>query len=304
MARTIAITGASGMVGTQLSSTLTTRGDRVIPLKRGAIQPEGTDLYWDPDGDGICQPQAAAGIDTVVHLAGENIASGRWSVAQKGRIRSSRISATKNLVRSLGNMDQPPSTLVCASAIGIYGNRGSEKLTESSPRGTGFLADVCADWEAAAAEAEQFGIRVVQVRIGVVLSPLGGALAKMLTPFRLGAGGIVGDGKQYWSWIGLHDLVRVLVEAVDNEALCGPVNAVSPHSMTNRDFTKSLGAVLHRPTIFPLPGFVAKILLGEMAEELLLSSARVMPDVLSQHGFQFEHGDLENCLRHELNLTS
>jgi len=304
MARKIAITGASGMVGTQLSSTLTARGDQVIPLKRGTSQPAGTDLYWDPNGAGICQPEAAAGIDTVVHLAGESIAAGRWTAAQKVRIRDSRIKATKNLVRSLGCMDQPPSTLVCASAIGIYGNRGSEELTESSPRGTGFLADVCRDWESAAAEAEQFGIRVVQVRIGVVLSPLGGALANMLTPFRLGAGGIIGNGKQYWSWIGLHDLVRVLVETIDNQDLRGPINAVSPNSMTNRNFTKSLGVVLRRPTLFPLPGFMAKILLGEMADELLLSSARVVPERLSQSGFQFEHADLETCLRHELNTAS
>lgn len=306
MARKIAVTGASGMVGTRLSSVLTARGDHVIPLKRGSSQPEGDDsaVFWDPNGTGICQPTAAEGIDTLIHLAGESIASGRWTAARKQRIRDSRVSATTNLVRSLGRMDQPPSTFVCASAIGIYGNRGSEELTELSPRGTGFLADVCRDWEAAAAEAEQFGVRVVQIRIGVVLSPRGGALANMLTPFRLCAGGIIGNGKQYWSWIGLHDLVRVLIETIDNGALSGPINAVSPNAMTNHDFTKSLGKVLRRPTIFPLPAFMAKIILGEMADELLLSSARVVPAALSKHGFTFEHADLESCLRYELNSIS
>ncbi len=306
MARTIAVTGASGMIGTQLSSVLTARGDQVIPLKRGSSQPEGDDsgVFWDPNGTGICQPTAAEGIDTLVHLAGESIASGRWTAARKQLIRDSRVSATTNLVRSLGRMNQPPSTFVCASAIGIYGDRGSEELSESSPRGMGFLAEVCRDWETAAAEAEQFGIRVVQIRIGVVLSPRGGALANMLTPFRLCAGGIIGNGKQYWSWIGLHDLVRVLIETIDNDALRGPVNAVSPNSMTNYDFTKTLGTVLRRPTVFPLPAFMAKIILGEMAEELLLSSARVVPQELNEHGFEFEHADLESCLRYELDAGS
>ena len=298
--RTIAITGASGMVGSNLSSSLSKQGHQVIPLRRGKSQPKGSDVFWDPDGLGICDPQRLAGVDTIVHLAGENIAAGRWTTAQKQRIRSSRVDATRNLVRSLKQMEQPPTTFVCASAIGIYGDRGDEQLTERSDPGSGFLVDVCRDWEGAAAEAETAGMRVVQVRIGVVLSAQGGALAKMLTPFKLGMGGIVGSGKQYWSWIGLGDVVGVLEEAVTNESLRGPINAVSPNSMTNREFTKVLGKVLRRPTSFPLPGFMAKLILGEMAKELLLSSARVVPDALMKSGFQFQHADLETCLRHEL----
>jgi len=306
MVNKIGITGATGMVGTQLSKALAARGDEVIPLKRSSKQPENdhSGVFWDPNGVGICQPESADGINTIVHLAGESIASGRWTAARKQRIRDSRVIATKNLVQSLGRMKQPPATLICASAIGFYGDRGDEELTESSPGSEGFLADVCREWEAAAAEAEQFGIRVVQVRIGVVLSPRGGALANMLTPFKLGAGGIVGNGKQYWSWIGLHDLVRVLVESIDNDALRGPVNAVSPNAMTNYDFTKTLGKVLRRPTVFPLPAFMARVILGEMADELLLSSARVVPKTLTDHGFQFDHANLESCLRHELNAIS
>ena len=297
---TIGITGASGMVGSNLSSALNEQGHRVLPLRRGKSQSAGSEIFWDPDGVGICDPQRLAGVDAIVHLAGENIAAGRWTTAQKERIRSSRVDATQNLVRSLAQMEQPPATFVCASAIGIYGDRGDEELTEASDPGSGFLADVCRGWEAAAAEAEAAGMRVVQVRIGVVLSTQGGALTKMLTPFRLGLGGIVGAGTQYWSWVGLQDLVGVLQEAVTNDSLRGPINAVSPQPVTNREFTKILGKVLKRPTIFPLPGFVAKLLLGEMAEELLLSSAKVVPESLKKIGFKFRHADLETCLRHEL----
>jgi hypothetical protein len=203
-------------------------------------------------------------------------------------------------VRSFANCEKRPSTFVCASAIGFYGERGSEEMTESSVPGSGFLPEVCRDWEAAAAEAEELGIRVVRVRIGVVLSTQGGALAKMLAPFKLCAGGIVGNGKQYWSWIGLSDLIHILEEAITNTALRGAVNAVSPNSVTNREFTKVLGKVLRRPTLFPLPAFVAKILLGEMADDLLLGSTRVVPEVLNRSGFEFQYADLEACLRHEL----
>lgn len=296
----VAITGASGMVGSALSSRLTADGISVIPLRRGTQQSDSSDVFWDPASQGICDPQRLAGTDALVHLAGENIAAGRWTAAQKKRITDSRVAATKNLVRSLSNLDQRPSTLVCASAIGIYGDRGTEELTEESAAGTGFLADVCRDWETAASEAEALGMRVVCVRIGVVLSKEGGALTKMLTPFRLGAGGNVGDGKQYWSWVSLPDVVSILREAIHNESLRGPVNAVSPAPMTNRDFTKVLGKVLRRPTIFPLPAFMARIMLGEMADELLLSSARVIPHVLNESGFEFQHPDLESCLRDAL----
>ena len=298
----IAVTGSSGMLGSNLSSALKSQGHRVIPLRRGSSPSAESDIFWDPDGQGICDPHAFADIDAVVHLAGENIATRRWTTVQKQRIRRSRVDATDHLVRSLVQMEQPPKTFVCASAIGYYGNRGQEKLTESSAPGTGFLADVCRDWEAAAAAGKAAGMRVVQLRIGVVLSAQGGALAKMLTPFRLGFGGIVGHGTQYWSWIGLQDVVTALQEALTNESLQGPVNVVSPKAVTNREFTKVLGMVLRRPTVFPLPAFMAKLMLGEMADDLLLGSARVVPEVLTNSGFEFQHADLETCLRYELCL--
>jgi uncharacterized protein (TIGR01777 family) len=300
----IAITGASGLVGSALTAALSGQGNHVIPLRRGISQMDGSDVFWDPAGQGIVDPKALGDIDTVVHLAGEKIATGRWTDAQKQKIRVSRVDATRNLVRSFANLEKRPSTFVCASAIGFYGDRGSEEMTESSAPGSGFLPEVCRDWEAAAVEAEELGMRVVRVRIGVVLSTQGGALAKMLTPFKLCAGGIVGNGKQYWSWIGLTDLVRILEEAITNTALRGAVNAVSPNTVTNREFTKVLGKVLRRPTLFPLPAFVAKILLGKMADDLLLGSTRVVPEVLNRSGFEFQHADLESCLRHELNVNS
>ena len=296
----IAITGATGLVGSALTSALSGQGNQVIPLRRGTSQSDGTDVFWEPSGRGIIDPKALGDIDTIVHLAGENIATARWTDAQKQKIRVSRVDATRNLVRSLRNCEKPPATLVCASAIGFYGDRGSEEMTESSAPGSGFLPEVCQDWEAAAAEAEELGIRVVRVRIGVVLSTQGGALAKMLTPFKLCAGGIVGNGKQYWSWIGLSDLVDVLEEAIANKDLRGVINAVSPNTVTNREFTKVLGKVLRRPALFPLPAFVAKIMLGEMADDLLLGSTRVVPEVLNRSGFEFQYADLEACLRYEL----
>jgi uncharacterized protein (TIGR01777 family) len=203
-------------------------------------------------------------------------------------------------VKSLAKLQHPPKTLICASAIGYYGERGDEILTESSAAGTGFLADVCRDWEREAMAASDQGLRVVCVRIGVVLNPKGGALAKMLLPFKMGAGGIIGSGKQYWSWIGLNDLVRAIEFCLRNESVRGPVNAVSPHAMTNYDFTKCVGSVLHRPTIFPLPAFMARLVLGEMADDLLLASTRVSPSLLVKYGFQFEQPDLKSCLEHEL----
>jgi hypothetical protein len=296
----IAITGATGLVGSALTAALSGRGNQVIPLRRGTKQSDSTDVFWEPTSLGIVDPTALGDVDTIVHLAGENIATARWTDAQKQKIRVSRVDATRNLVRSFANCEKRPSTFVCASAIGFYGERGSEEMTESSVPGSGFLPEVCRDWEAAAAEAEELGIRVVRVRIGVVLSTQGGALAKMLAPFKLCAGGIVGNGKQYWSWIGLSDLIHILEEAITNTALRGAVNAVSPNSVTNREFTKVLGKVLRRPTLFPLPAFVAKILLGEMADDLLLGSTRVVPEVLNRSGFEFQYADLEACLRHEL----
>jgi uncharacterized protein (TIGR01777 family) len=256
-------------------------------------------VVWDP-AKGIVNPGPLESADAIVHLAGENIAGGRWTAAVKERIRSSRVEGTRNLVRSLEGMQRRPETLICASAIGFYGDRGDEVLAEDSPAGNGYLADVCNAWEHEAMAATKLGMRVVCVRIGVVLSPKGGALAKMLLPFKLCLGGNVGSGKQYWSWIGLHDLARAIQFCIENESMQGPVNAVSPNPVTNAEFTKSVANVLHRPAVFPLPAFMAKLVLGEMAEELLLASVRVVPNELTTHGFQFGQPDLSDCLRYEL----
>ena len=296
---TVAMTGASGLVGTELSALLKSAGHSVVPMTRKPSGSSQNTIAWDPER-GVANPQQLESVDAIVHLAGENIAAGRWTVALKERIRKSRVEGTRALVQSLAGLQIRPKTLVCASAIGFYGDRGDEILTESSPAGSGFLADVCSAWESEAMAAANLDMRVVCLRIGVVLSPKGGALAKMLLPFKLGAGGVIGSGKQYWSWIGLNDLVRAIAFCVENENIRGPVNAVSPQALNNYDFTKTVGKVLHRPTIVPLPAFVAKIVLGEMAEALLLSSAHVVPEKLQTHGFQFAQPDLKSCLEHEL----
>lgn len=293
----IAISGATGLVGAELVRSLRLAGHATLTLSRRNT--EADSILWDPS-KGIMQPAALEGIDAVVHLAGENIAGSRWTTAVKERIRSSRVEGTRNLVKSLALLKTPPKTLVCASATGFYGNRGDERLNESSSAGSGYLADVCRAWETEAQGAEKLGIRVVRLRIGVVLSKKGGALAKMLLPFKLGVGGIIGSGKQFWSWVGLNDLVRIITFCLQNEAVSGAVNAVSPQAMTNYDFTKAVGEVLHRPTIFPMPAFAAKLALGQMAEDLLLSSVRVEPEKLQSLGFEFAQPDLMSCLRHEL----
>ncbi len=216
------------------------------------------------------------------------------------RLRTSRVQATKLLCDTLCELQNPPKTLICASAIGYYGNRGSETLSESSPAGTGFLADLCRDWEAAADSARQKGIRVVHVRIGVVLTPKGGALAQMLTPFKLGVGSVIGSGKQYWSWVAVDDVLGAIQHCLNHTEISGPVNAVAPNAATNHDFTKTLGSVLHRPTIFPMPAFAARLALGEMADELLLSSTRVVPRRLQETGYHFHCPTLESALKHVL----
>ncbi len=298
MVQNIAVSGSRGLVGDVLTTVLQKAGHKVVPMVRTSAGAE-SQILWDLQR-GIVNPDRLQGIDTMIHLAGENIASGRWTAAIKEKIRNSRVQGTRSIVNSLRNSAHRPATLVCASAVGFYGHRGDEVLTESSAAGQGFLADVCREWEAEAMKAEELGIRVVCVRIGVVLSRKGGALAKMLLPFKLGAGGIVGNGRQYWSWIGLTDLVRILQFCAETPTVRGPVNAVSPEASTNYQFTKALGSVLHRPTIFPLPAFAARLVLGEMADELLLASIRVKPAALLSAGFKFETPELKQCLELEL----
>lgn len=290
----ILVSGATGLVGQAFAAVASQAGDQVVSLTRHPRQAE--DVGWDP-AQGKLERIRLEGFDAVVHLAGENIASGRWNAARKRQIRESRVQGTRLLSESLASLDHRPRVLVSASAIGFYGSRGDERLTESSTAGQLFLSDVCREWEQATAPAAAVGIRVVHARFGVILSTLGGALAKMLTPFRLGVGGIVGNGQQFWSWISLHDVARALAFAVHHDSLVGAVNVVAPHAVTNYEFTKSLGRILHRPTILPMPAFAARLALGEMADELLLASARVEPAKLVQAGFGFDQPRLEQALQ-------
>ena len=295
----IAVTGSSGLVGTALVDALEADGHLIRPVVRHAPRQGENEIRWDPD-KGTIDAAEFAGVDAVVHLAGENIAGHRWTQSFKDKILASRVRSTKLLCDTLANLASKPTVLVSASAIGYYGNRGDELLDESATNGRGFLAEVCRQWEAATASAKAADIRVVNLRIGFVLSKDGGGLAKMLTPFRLGAGGVIGSGNQYMSWIALDDLVRVIQFALTAAALVGPVNAVAPTSVTNREFTKTLGSVLHRPTILPMPAFAAKLAFGEMADDMLLGSIRVEPHALNNVRFEFRYPQLEAALRHIL----
>jgi uncharacterized protein (TIGR01777 family) len=259
----------------------------------------GESWGWDPER-GTILPTGQEEPDAVVHLAGENIAGARWTQRQKALIRDSRVKGTRALSDLIGRRSPPPKVLVCASAVGYYGDRGDESLTEESASGSGFLPDVCREWEAACQPAAEKGIRVVNLRIGVVLSPAGGALARMLTPFKLGAGGVIGGGRQYMSWIALDDVVSAIHFALTHEILRGPVNGVAPNPVTNRSFTQTLGRALSRPILFPMPAFAARLALGEMADALLLAGARVLPARLLESGFVFRYPDLEGALRHLL----
>ncbi|MBI3326698.1 MAG: TIGR01777 family protein [Nitrospinae bacterium] len=295
----VLITGASGFIGSALIPVLVSGGHRVTRLVRAQPRLGHAEVHWDPEV-GTVDTAGLEGMDAVVHLAGENLAAGRWTAARKVRIRGSRVKGTQVLCEALARLAQPPSVLICASAIGYYGERGEEVLREESPPGLGFLAEVCRAWEAAAAPAVQRGIRVVHLRNGVVLSPAGGALAKMLTPFKMGIGGKLGSGRQYISWIALDDMVGVVSHVLATATLQGPVNAVAPHPVTNREFTTTLGRVLSRPTLLPMPAFAARLAFGEMADELLLASTRVEPARLLASGYQFRYPQLEGALRHML----
>jgi uncharacterized protein (TIGR01777 family) len=283
----IAVTGSTGLVGSALVPLLTSAGHDFVRLSRPS--------QWDPE-KGTIDVAALNGIDALVHLAGENIAAGRWTGKRKARIRDSRVKSTKLLSDTLAKMQTPPKVMISASAIGFYGDRGTELLREDSAPGTGFLPDVCRQWEAATDPATRKGIRVVHLRIGVVLSRNGGALSKMLFPFKAGIGGKIGSGRQYWSWISIDDLCSTILHCIQATGLHGPVNAVSPSPVTNFEFTKALGRVLHRPTFFPLPAFAARLVLGEMADALLLASTRVEPAKLLGSRFVFQHKGLEAAL--------
>jgi hypothetical protein len=296
---TVAVTGATGLVGTRLVHDLVAAGARPRRLVRGTPKSAHDEIEWSPES-GIVRPEAMQGVDAVVHLAGESIASGRWTAAKKRRIRDSRVVGTTSLARSLAALPQRPTTLVCASAIGFYGDRGETILDERSEPGTGFLPEVCIEWERACEPARAAGIRVVNVRIGVIVSRQGGALASMLLPFKLGVGGKIGSGRQYMSWVSLDDVVGTILHALGHQEIAGPVNAVAPSPVTNAEFTRAMGATLHRPTVLPLPGFAARLALGQMADDLLLASTRVVPRRLEETGYRFVHPDLRGCLTAEL----
>jgi uncharacterized protein len=294
----ILVTGASGLIGSALVSFLATAGHDVRRLVRSQPRPGEKAFRWDPMAGSI-ETGALEGLEAVVHLAGESLAE-RWTAEKKIRIRDSRVKGTRLLSESLARMTTPPKVLVSASAIGYYGDRGGEILTEESPAGRGFLAEVCRAWEAATEPARRKGIRVVPLRFGVVLSGAGGALGKMLPPFRMGLGGVLGSGQQYMSWVALDDAVGAIHHAMMTESLQGPVNAMSPNAVTNQEFTKTLGKVIGRPTIVPMPAFAARLMFGEMADELLLASARAQPAKLLASGYTFHYPELEAALRHLL----
>ena len=293
----ILISGATGLVGTALAPVLTAKGHEVFKLVRKAPS-TASEIRWDSEkGFSPADLERLEGFDAVVHLAGDNVASENWSDDKKRRIRESRTVGTKVLVDALKKCQQPPKVFVSASATGFYGNRGAEELTEDSEAGDGFLPEVCKDWESEIRKASDFGARVVMLRIGIVLSKDGGALDKMLTPFKFGVGGVVGSGEQYMSWIALEDLLRVIVFAVENENVRGPVNTTAPEPVTNEEFTKALGEALNRPTVIPVPEFAIKLLYGEMGEALVLGGNRVLPKRLEAAGFKFENTDIRKTLR-------
>ncbi|NOY29591.1 MAG: TIGR01777 family protein [Planctomycetes bacterium] len=296
--QTILITGSTGLVGTALVASLESDGHRVLrAVRRETRNPQ--ELRWDPVA-GEIERDKLTEVDAVVHLAGANIAGRRWSKSYKQLMLDSRTQGTRLLCETLAWLDRKPRALVCASAIGYYGARGDTELDETAPCGEGFLPELCMQWERACEPARDAGIRVVNMRIGVVLSPDGGALKKMLLPFKLGAGGILGTGRQYFSWIALDDVIHATKFLLNHETISGPVNLTSPQPVTNREFTKALGKVLSRPTILPMPAFAARLAFGEMADALLLTGARVSPQVLADGGYEFLHPSLGPALRHLL----
>ncbi|HYH11531.1 MAG TPA: TIGR01777 family oxidoreductase, partial [Thermomicrobiales bacterium] len=294
----IAITGSSGLVGRRLVNALRADGHEVIRLVR-TMSTAHDEIFWNPDRSMI-DAASLEGVDAVVNLAGVSIFGARWTERRKKAIRESRVNGTDLLARSLSGLSRRPRVLVSTSAVGYYGSRGTEMLTEESAPGDGFLAGVVRDWEAAATPAAEAGIRVVHPRFGVVLAHEGGMLPLVALPFRFGVGGPLGNGRQYMSWIGLADLVELLRQAIADEALQGPVNAVAPDAVTNAEFSATLARVLGRPSFLRLPERVMRLAGGQLADELILVSQRVVPAKLLEQDFQFSYPTLDRALRHEL----
>jgi len=288
----ILVSGVSGPIGVALVPSLVSGGAQIVRLVRGTAK-NAEQISWEP-----LAPISAAAVsafDAVIHLAGESVV-GRWTDAKKKAVRESRVLGTRNLATALAKSDAKPGVLVCASAVGFYGNRGDELLREESPSGRGFLPEVCREWEAASRIAAEAGIRTVNIRIGLVLSPTGGALQKMLPPFKLGLGGRLGPGTQWWSWVHVHDIVGAIYHIIQTESLSGPVNLVAPSPVRNEEFTRALASVLRRPAVFPVPAFAARLALGEMAQELMLSSQRVVPEKLVTSAYSFRFRELRAAL--------
>jgi uncharacterized protein (TIGR01777 family) len=295
----ILVSGSSGLIGAALVPFLSAGGNTVVRLVRSRAEQTGPAVAWDPVA-GTLDRAALEGFDAVVHLAGEDISSGTWTAAKKARIRDSRVEGTRLLARAIASLERAPGVLACASAVGYYGDRGNQLLTEESEPGTGFLASVCRDWEAAATPAAEAGIRVAHLRFGVVLSAAGGALARMLGPFRMGMGGPLGSGRQYMSWIAIDDAVGAVGHVLSTPPLRGAVNVAAPTPVTQAEFARALGRALGRPTVLAMPAFAVRLMFGEMADELLLPSQRLAPARLLASGYRFRFPELDGALRHLL----
>jgi uncharacterized protein len=290
----IVVAGASGLVGSALARKLKAEGAEVTPLVRSAAK--SGEIEWHPDRGSIDAP-ALEDFDAVINLAGDGIADGRWTEEKKRRILDSRVNGTRLLSETMANLSRKPKTFINASAVGFYGSRGDELVDEDSGPGEGFLASVCRQWESATAPAEQAGIPVVKLRLGVILTKDGGIMGSMLRPFKLGLGGKVGSGEQVISWVAMDDVVAVISFILQNESVRGPINAVAPHPVTNEEFTRTLGRVLSRPTFMAMPAFAARLAFGEMADEMMLSSTRVAGKVLNAAGFKFQYPEIEGAVR-------
>src|SRR5258708_261733 len=290
----IAIAGASGLVGSALIPILQSSGNQITRLVRSSPKPG--EIEWHPNQDEV-SAQGLDGFETIINLAGENIAGGRWTDDKKRKIGDSRVNGTHLLSEAIARMNSKPSAFICASATGIYGDRDDETLDEQSESGGGFLAGVCREWEQATEPASKAGVRVVNLRMGPILARDGGMLSKLLTPFKMGMGGKVGSGKQYISWVALDDAVNAIKLAIDDESIHGPINIVSPNPVTNEEFTKTLGHVLNRPTALAMPAFAARLAFGDMADGMLLTSQRVIPKRLNDAGYEFEYPELGGAFR-------
>ena len=290
----ILISGSSGTLGTHLRAHLRSRSFEVWRLVRSRAEGENL-VFWDPEGSGVDDPGLLEGFDAAICLSGENIA-GRWTERKKKLMTDSRINTARGLVDIFSRLEKPPAVFVCASAVGYYGDRGEEEIAEDSAAGSGFLPDLCARWEEEANGAADFGARVVNLRVGIVLSPKGGMLGSMLLPFRMGLGGVLGDGAQYLSWVSIEDISRIIVHVLQRGEISGPVNAVSPNPVTNREFTAALAAALGKPAFLPVPAFAVRLLFGEMGRDAILAGARVFPRKLLSGGYEFFHAELPEAL--------